>query len=310
MKKIVFIGSVDSSNQALKTLIKEEIPIQLVCSLNPEKAKNVSDYYPIHLTAKDMGIPYLFIDNINDGIIVEKIREANPDFIFVIGLSQIIKKEILDLARGCVVGFHPTPIPHNRGRAAVPWEIILGEKKSAVTFFQIDEGMDSGEVLFRESYYIDDEDYASDVYQKVLEAMVCGLKKNIHKLMSGKIKSSVQNEKEASYLLIRRPYDGILDWGKPTEYILRVIRASSHPYPGAYSFVREKKITIYRAERIVLDRKYIGYNGQVAEITSEGELIVLTVDGSIKVTEYSVEDNKKVFVGSRLIGAYDPGIHM
>ena len=60
MKKIVFIGSVDSSNQALKTLIKEEIPIQLVCSLNPEKAKNVSDYYPIHLTAKDMGIPYLF----------------------------------------------------------------------------------------------------------------------------------------------------------------------------------------------------------------------------------------------------------
>lgn len=310
MKKIVFIGSVNSSNQALKTLIKEEIPIELVCSLNPEKANNVSDYYPIHLTAKDMGIPYLFFNNINDEIIVEKIKEINPDFIFVIGLSQIIKKEILDIAKGCVVGFHPTPIPHNRGRAALPWEILLGEKESAVTFFQINEGMDSGDVFFRESYYINDKDYASDVYRKVLDAMTYGLKKNIHKLISGEIKPLAQNEEEASYLLIRRPYDGILDWGKSTEYILRVIRATSRPYPGAYAFVRERKITIYRAERNQLDKKYVGYNGQVAEITSKGELIVLTIDGSIKVTEYFVEDNAKIFVGSRLIGAYDPGIHV
>lgn len=309
MKKIVFIGSVDSSDLALRILIAEGIEISLVCSLCPEKAGNVSDYCPIHETAKNSGLQYVLFNNINDSEIIKKIKAAEPDYLFVIGLSQIIKQEVMELAKEYTVGFHPTPIPHNRGRAALPWEILLEERKSAITFFRIDQGMDSGDVLFREPYEISDTDYASDVYRKVLEAMERALKKNIHKLLDGKIVPQKQDEADASYLLIRRPYDGILDWGKTTEYILRVIRATSHPYPGAYAYVRGKKIVIYRAQKYDLDKKYIGYNGQVAEIDPNENLIVLTVDGSIRITEYEIEENAKVYVGSRLIGAYDPGIH-
>lgn len=309
MKKIVFIGSVDSSDLALKTLIEEKAYISLVCSLNPEKAANVSDYCPIHKTAQVNGIEHILFNSINEPETVKKIKEAEPDYIFVVGLSQIIKSEIMDLAKEYVVGFHPTPIPHNRGRAALPWEILLEEKESAITFFKIDRGMDSGDVLFRETYKIEDFDYVSDVYRKVLEAMAKALKKNLHKFLNGEIIPQKQNEADASYLLIRRPYDGILDWGKPTDYILRVIRATSHPYPGAYAYVRNHKIIIYRAEKYMLDKKYVGYNGQVAEITDRGELLILTLDGCIKVTEFIVENDAKIYVGSRLTGAYDPGIH-
>ena len=74
--------------------------------------------------------------------------------------------------------------------------------------------------------------------------------------------------------------------------------------------MREKKVIIFRAENYRLKKNYVGYNGQVAEITPQGHLIVLTVDGSIRVTEYMVEADAKIYVGSRLIGAYDPGIHV
>ena len=310
MKKIVFVGSVDSSDEALKTLIKENIQIDLVCSLNPEKAINVSDYCPIHQTAEKNNIPYLLFNNINDTEIVETIRKVEPDYIFVIGLSQIIKKELINIPKQFVVGFHPTALPHHRGRAAIPWQILLGEKESSITFFRIDQGMDSGDVLFCEKYSIEMSDYASDVYRKVVEAMVIALKENIHNLLEGRIFPKPQIEKDSSYLLIRRPHDGLLDWGRATEYILRIIRATSHPYPGAYSYIGEKKIIIYRAEKYELKQCYIGYNGQIAEITDEGNLIILTVDGSIKVTEYILEDAGRVSVGNRLIGAYDPGIHI
>ncbi len=179
-----------------------------------------------------------------------------------------------------------------------------------MTFFQIDEGMDSGNILFQEPYQIETTDYVTDIYEKVLLAMKASLKKNVYRLLKGEIEPEKQDEGRASYLLIRRSYDGILDWGKPTEAILRVIRATSHPYPGAYSYVREKKVIIFRAENYRLKKNYVGYNGQVAEITPQGHLIVLTVDGSIRVTEYMVEADAKIYVGSRLIGAYDPGIHV
>lgn len=310
MKKIVFIGSVDSSNVALKTLLEEHIHIDLVCSLSPEKARNVSDYCPIHQTAEENKIPYLLFHNINDSDIVEKIKKIEPDYIFVIGLSQIIKKELIDIPKQFVIGFHPTALPRYRGRAALPWEILLREKESSATFFQIDQGMDSGNILFQEKYTIESMDYAFDVYRKVVEALAIALRKNIYKLLNGEIIPQPQSEKGSSYLLIRRPYDGILDWGKSTEYILRVIRATSHPYPGAYAYIGEKKIILYRAEEYELKKHYIGYNGQIAEITSDNDLIILTSDGSIKVTEYLLEDTAKVFVGSRLIGGYDPGIHI
>lgn len=309
MKKVVFVGSVDSSDRALKTLIEQDVEIKLVCSLDPGCAANVSDYCPVHKTAESTGIPYVLFKDINDAETVNEIRAVSPDFIFVVGLSQIVKKEILDIPKEYSVGFHPTPIPHNRGRAALPWEILLGEKESSVTFFRLDEGMDSGDVLFREPYIIDENDYVTDVYEKVLCAMSEGLRKNVRLLLGGKIEPQKQDESDASYLLVRRPYDGVLDWGKPTNEILKVIRATSHPYPGAYSYVRGKKLKIFRAEPWELDKRYVGYNGQIAEIDAGNNLIVLTDDGALKVTEYEVEDNARVYAGSRLIGAYDAGIH-
>lgn len=308
MKKIVFIGSVDSSQAALQTLIDEGIQIELVCSLDERYSSKVSDYYPLHVTAGDNNIPYLKFKNINEETVITKLKSINPDYIFVIGLSQLIKDDLIKCASNCVVGFHPTKLPQNRGRAALPWMILMGLKKSSITFFKIDQGMDSGDILFQKEYIINETDYAEDLYTTVTNAMCLALKENIKLLLEDQIITTPQDEEKANYLLIRRPNDGLLDWGKDTNYLLRIIRATSHPYPGAFSFINGKKIKIYRAEKYELEKKYTGYNGQIADMENNA-LIVLTIDGALKITEYTIEDNKKIFVGNRLIGGYDSGYH-
>ena len=110
----MFIGSVESSKVALETLIENKIKIDLVCSLSKEVAANVSDYYPIHRIAAAHNIPYVEFTRINSPDIVSKIKTVEPDFIFVIGLSQIIEDELLNVPKEYIIGFHPTPLPKHR----------------------------------------------------------------------------------------------------------------------------------------------------------------------------------------------------
>ena len=98
----------------------------MVFSLDEKYSKNVSGYYPIHKIAEENGIPYHKFRKINEEENINLIKEISPDYIFVIGLSQLIDKEIIDSAKKGVIGYHPTPLPKFRGRAAIPWQILLG----------------------------------------------------------------------------------------------------------------------------------------------------------------------------------------
>ena len=199
MNKTVFIGSVISSKVALETLIEKNIHIDLVCSLDEEASKNVSDYYPIHEIAKKHNIPYLKFKKINSEEVLNKIKEVSPDFIFVIGLSQIISTELLKLAKKYSIGFHPTPLPKYRGRAAIPWQILLNVRNSKVTFFKLDEGMDSGDIICQYPYEIEETDYAMDVYNKVCNAMRKALDCCLFSIYEETVNFIRQNHEEATY---------------------------------------------------------------------------------------------------------------
>jgi methionyl-tRNA formyltransferase len=293
MKKTVFIGSVLSSKIALETLIKNDIRVDLVCSLDEEVSKNVSDYFPIHEIAKENKLPYLKFKKIDSIEVREKIRDINPNFIFVIGLSQLIPQEILEMAGDYSIGFHPTPLPKYRGRAAIPWQIILGVEESKVSLFKLDEGMDSGDIIAQHSYRIERTDYAFDVYNKVCDAMVGALNECLPKMYHDKVDFVKQNHDDATYLLVRRPEDGRIDWNKPALEIEKLVRATSRPYPGAYGVYKDKKVIIWKA-RVEKNTKYIGIPGQIAYVNDV--IGVITNDGLLIIEEYEIEN-----VGNRFI---------
>ncbi|MCC5912482.1 MAG: methionyl-tRNA formyltransferase [Clostridiaceae bacterium] len=294
MKKTVFIGSVLSSKVALETLIKNDIKVDLVCSLDEEVSKNVSDYFPIHEIAIEKKLPYFKFKKIDSSEVKEEIKAINPDFIFVIGLSQLIPQEILDMASDYSIGFHPTPLPKHRGRAALPWQIILGVEESEVSLFKLDEGMDSGDIIAQYPYKIEKTDYAFDVYNKVCGAMAGALNDCLPKMYSDKVEFVKQNHDDATYLLIRRPEDGHIDWGKSSNHIETLIRATSRPYPGAFSIYKDNHVTIWKA-RVEKNTKYTGLPGQIAFIDND-EIGVITNDGILIIEEYEMENPGDRFI--------------
>ena len=297
--KSVLIGSVGSSKEILEAMIDVGFPIDCVFSLDESVSVNVSGYVPIHKIAEEYGIRYKKFIRINDPSNVEIIQQIAPDFIFVIGLSQLVKKEIIDSAKKGVIGFHPTALPKMRGRAANVWQVLLGIHNAKVSLFFIDEGMDSGDILGQEPYRIEDTDYAEDVCKKIDEAVARLSRRVLRQIMDGSIQSIKQIEAEATYLLKRSPEDGLIDWDQPIGNIHTLIRAVSRPFPGAFGMYDGKhQIIIWRAE-MMENRKYIGINGQIAKI-SDGYMDVICRDGMLRITEFENVDEINLYVGHKL----------
>lgn len=297
--KVVVIGAVVSTKIVLEQLIASDFEVLMVFSLDESVSENVSGYYPLHKIAEKNNIPYKCYTHINDEYNIEIIERLEPDYIFAVGFSQLIGERILKSAKKGVIGFHPTPLPKFRGRAAMVWQVLLGVRETKCTMFFMDQGVDSGDIIAQEEYIIGENDYAEDIEKKLLEAIIPLTNKVINKLHSFPVDTIKQNEQEATYLLKRTPEDGLIDWEKPVEEIYRLIRAVSRPYPGAFSnYDGLYKIIIWRAE-ILENNKYYGLPGQIAEV-NDSSILVVGKDGLINITDYSNVDNVKLIVGHKL----------
>lgn len=283
----------------LEAMIALKFPVDMVFSLNEKYSESVSGYFPIHETAKNNGIPYTKFIKINTEDNIKIIKEIQPDYIFVIGLSQLIDKRILNIPIKGSVGFHPTPLPKFRGRAAMVWQILLGVHETKCTLFMLDKAMDSGDILGQERYVIEDTDYAKDVESKLCEALKRLSRTVLLGLKEGTLIAQKQNDDEATYLLIRRPEDGLINWKEPVEKIHRLIRAISNPYPGAFGMYDGiHKIIIWRAE-IKENKNIIGIPGQICKI-EKNNFEVLGIDGIVKVTHWKNIDDVKLLIGHKL----------
>ncbi len=297
--KVVVIGAVVSTKVVVERLMRANVEIAMVFCLDEAISENVSGYCPLHELAEANGIPYKKFRKINDDENVRIMEEIKPDYIFAVGFSQIVGSRIINAAKGGAIGFHPTPLPKFRGRAAMVWQVLLGVRETACTMFFLDEGMDSGDIIAQESYEIGEDDYAEDVGNKLLEAMVPLTDRVIEKLSHTPVDVVKQDESQASYLLKRTPEDGLIDWSRPVCEIHRLVRGVSHPYPGAFGmYDGVHKVTIWRADARE-NSKYIGIPGQIAYVDQTG-FGVVCVDGLLHITDFESEDNVRLLVGHKL----------
>ncbi|MBV6654399.1 MAG: methionyl-tRNA formyltransferase, partial [Mameliella sp.] len=263
----------------------------------PDSSKNVSGYQDLKPYAENHGIPSIHFNKINKEDAYDFAKQQNPDLLFVIGLSQMVREPLLSLARYGNVGFHPTRLPKGRGRGAVAW-MILGKVKGAATFFLLDEGMDSGPILGQKNFDVKENDYASDVIEKIKSAISEVLNGMLPQLNEGKLELKPQNHSNATYLGRRKPKDGEIDWNRSCNEIYCLIRATAHPLPGAYSYWKEGKLIIHRATPAKAG-KYTGVPGRILEI-EEKNILVACHEGAIWLEEYSAESTNEFKVGADL----------
>ena len=282
--KIAVIGGVESTSVLIDKLHEHEFEEVKIWAYKPKKLSNVSGWKDLSLLAKEYKFKYSFFSKVD--ICETDIKNFMPDYIFVVGLSQIIPENILKIARYGCIGFHPTALPKGRGRAPIAWLILEREKIGASTFFFMENDVDNGSIIEQVKFNVDDDDDAASVVKKLLEAQKLALDNLLSKIQShNEIISIKQDVKLATWFGKRNPDDGLINWHESASSIEKLIRASSSPHPGAFTFFEHETIKIWEAKKV--DAAIKGVIGRVLEVNKLGSFIVQTGDGLIEVLKWS-----------------------
>lgn len=281
--KIVLAGAVSSSHRILEALLRNKMNVAAVFGLAQETSGGVSGYTRLDDLAQKHHIPYHDFKNINQADVVAMMRDLKPDLLFAVGLSQLVKAELLAIpAQGCI-GFHPTQLPQGRGRAPIAWLILEG-KPGAATFFRMDENADAGPILAQTRFDVAEDDYAADVIASMDKAIDSALDDWLPALKQGIWKSVEQDESQATYYGKRTPADGLIDWKQPAQKIYALIRAASHPHPGAFTFSSKTKMIIWRAKP-EKNLPYHGVPGRILLEDTERGWLIQTGEGLLWLSE-------------------------
>lgn len=190
-------------------------------------------------------VPLHKIANINDAEAIAAVRQADLDWLFVVGWSQLAKAEVLAATRRGVLGMHPTLLPIGRGRAPIPWVILLDLPRTGVTLFQMDLGVDSGPIIAQTPILLAPRETATALYAKVAAAHATLLNDHWRALVDDQLQPRAQDEREATVWPARKPEDGRLLEDMPVAYAERLIRAVTHPYPGAFTRTPAGRLTVW-----------------------------------------------------------------
>ncbi len=287
-QRIVVAGATSSTRLTLEALLRHGAPVVGVLQLRPESSHLVTGFEALDKIAEPAGVDCLTFRNINDATVLARVREWQPDLLFVVGLSQLVGAELLQVPTLGSVGFHPTFLPAGRGRAPLAW-LVLDNTPGAANFFLMDEGTDSGPLFVQEPFTVTAEDYAGDVGAKLDTATVRALDRWIPRLLAGEWNPQPQDEILATYNGRRSPEDGLIDWNNSALQTHSLIRASADPHPGAYTWLSDRKLLVWKAH---LETKlpWRGVAGRVLLICPERGALVQAGDGLLWLTEVQFAD--------------------
>lgn len=244
--KLAFVTCVQIGLSCMEAIYEIGGSLDLIISIPDEKAKKKSGRIYVDDFAEKHNISVLKTNHINDEVAINTIKKHNVDWLFIIGWSQIASKEVIDAPNLGAIGAHPTLLPVGRGRTAIPWAIIKGLDKTGVSFFKMDEGVDTGLILGQEEIPIATDEIATTLYEKVNMAHETLIKKLYKALKENKVIGKRQDESKATYWEGRKPKDGEITTQMTMLEADRLVRATTKPYPGAFFIERDKKVIIWQ----------------------------------------------------------------
>ncbi|WP_350342389.1 formyltransferase family protein [Proteinivorax tanatarense] len=247
-RKIAFATCVQLGLSCIEEIYRIGGNLDLLISLNDGRDKKKSGRVYLDAIAEKYNVPLIKINNINDAEVIESLKEHNIDWLFIIGWSQIARKDVLNApSKGCI-GMHPTLLPIGRGRAAIPWAIIKGLDKTGVTMFKLDEGVDTGDIIGQGVIEINKGTTATKLYKKVNDTHVELISKYWGDIVNDKVNPIKQDDSKATEWPGRKPEDGELSRSMTMDEADKLVRAVTHPYPGAFYKVNDRVIRVWSAK--------------------------------------------------------------
>lgn len=281
--KIVFIGTVEFSLKMLTALLENDIEIAGVITAKNTGAN--TDFADLLPACDKYNIPIQITADINSSETLEWIAALNPDVVFCFGWSRLIKQQLLHLAPLGVIGYHPTALPQNRGRHPLIWALVLGLKKTASTFFFMNEWADSGDILSQREIDITDADDATSLYEKVTNVAKSQLLVMIPELANGQFQRREQDHTKANVWRKREVSDGVIDWRMNASAVNNIVCGLARPYVGAHFNSNGQEHKVWKS-RVVSHPKVENIEpGKVIQISDNQSVIVKCADTCIELIE-------------------------
>lgn len=246
-------------------------------------------YSPVKQFGLDNDIEVIQPKRMKDEEVIAKIKEINPDLIVVVAYGKILPKEIIDIPKYGIINVHSSLLPKYRGASPIHSAILNGDKESGVSIMYIEEGLDSGDVILKETCEITEDDTLGTLHDRLKELGAIGLEKALKLIEAEEVKAEKQDDSKATFVKPITKEQAKIDWNNTKEVIFNQIRGLN-PFPGAYTHnEKNENIKIYKSEK--LEKEYAGENGTVVEMTKKGP-VVKVANGALKLLEIKFEGKK------------------
>ena len=294
---IVFMGTPDIAAETLKALISAGHKISAVFT-KPDKPvgrKQILTPPPIKVLANENSIPVFQPETLKDGEAYKILKEINPEIIVVVAYGKLLPKEILELPKyGCING-HASILPKYRGSSPIQWAIVSGEKKTGITVMQMDEGMDTGDIIDIAEIEIGENETAEELFERLSVLAGSIICETLIKIENSTVKRIPQNEAEATYAPMIKKEMGEIDFTKTAQEIHNLVRGF-YSWPAAYTFIGGKRIKVYKTEVVK------GNAEPRTVLDNNKKLIIACGLDAIRLLEIQAEGGKRVTDTQYLLG--------
>ena len=253
----------------------------------PDKEGRKTD--PLKELAQSRGIPVFQPPSFKTEGVVEEVKSLKPDLGVMAFVTLFVPEDVLTIPTHGTIQYHPSLLPQHRGPSAINWAIIQGRKRTGLSIFWPDQGLDTGPILLQKEVEITDDDTLGSVYfDKLFQLGVDALIEGVDLVRDGKAEKIVQDETQATYESWCNREAAEIDWSKPIGDVYNLIRGCN-PQPGAWTTLDGKTLQIFDVAKQVGGE---GEPGRVSGLTPEG-FTVATAGGGILVKRVRPEGGDK-----------------
>ena len=301
--RIVFMGTPDFASSALQALIEAgEDVVLAVTQPDREKGRGKELAMPeVKKCALEHGVPVFQPEKVREAGAVQRIREASPEIIVVAAFGQILTKEILDIPKYGCINIHASLLPEYRGASPIQRCIADGKEKTGITIMQMDEGLDTGDILMQREIPIAGDETGGSLFDRLSELGAEMIREAIPLIRDGKLSPVKQDDSRATYVGTLKKDSGELDFSKDAEELERLVRAMD-PWPGTFCSYKDKSLKIWKTQVV----RYSGPNdlppGTVTEVDREGFTVKCGRDG-LFIEELQLSGKKRMKTRDFLLGA-------
>ena len=292
--RVVFMGTPEFAVPCLKILITEGHDVVSVVT-QPDRPKGRGRklaFSPVKQAALELGLNILQPEKVRDSSFIDLLTKLDPDLIVVVAYGQLLPKEILELPRLGCVNVHASLLPKYRGAAPIHFALINGESVTGVTTMYMDLGMDTGDMILKNSISILSNDTTGDVHDKLMFEGASLLAKTMSLIEQRKAPRISQQHGDASYASKITHDVEKINWQNSAEKIHNLIRGLS-PWPGAYCFYQGDKILKVWKSQVLDKTAQKGIPGDILGFTERG-IMIATQPGIIELLEIQPQSKKRM----------------